>query len=200
MISVGLFSFLSLIYGVVSPETDGRIVVSRNDTSIEIYATLPAGQLPSWLDFDESLVADDDGRISFDQFRGDTNPLGNAVIAAVDARSAGAPMVLETMSFMLHPTEFETEFSTPWDAISTITFCSADPLYEAPSLSALNSFGGWIAFPDDAMAEVSIVFPQTGRDVLSFEVFEYVDGRPRPTYVVEIVDAGQLVLPAVPTR
>lgn len=169
---------------------DGTMIVHRGEDAVELYASIDALALTPWLDGDTGIFTEADGSVDFSNFLVDTAFMGDALFGAVEAHVAGEAVQFYAMSFMLHPQDLAVEFDTPWAALSSITFCSVAPSQGTYTPDALRSYVGLAAYPVDGLANVSFEFPSTGRDALTFEVREYLEGEFFQRYQVTLEDGA----------
>ena len=195
---VTMLQLLGLL--AAAPDTDGRIIVHRHADAVQIFASLPGADVSAWSGVPAGIFTDPGGAVDFDRFRVDTGPLGDRVFAEVALSLGGAEAGMEALAFMLHDADLPTEFTTPWDAISTITFCAAGSSDAPSELTDVVAYGGWLAYPVDGFADLRLDFPETGRAVMRFDLWHYVDGRLVDRDVVTLGDAGALNLPALRQR
>lgn len=180
-----------------SQEADGTIILHRGTDAVEFYINFDAAEIEPLLNGDPAVYSDGYGFVDFNNFLVDTAFMGDALFDDVEAMVAGQSAQFYAMSFMLHPQELDVEFATPWEALSTITFCSVAPSQGLMQHDILRAYLGLTAYPVDGMGPVEIVFPETGRAARTFNVREFIDGNYFQSYPVTIADGGTFRAAAV---
>ncbi|MEL7181871.1 MAG: hypothetical protein AAFN63_18955, partial [Pseudomonadota bacterium] len=96
---------------------DGRIIISRQDKTIDVFVTLPGDMLEQLTGTGLDFLTDDDGKVDLNSFRVDTAPLGDRAFAPVTFAVGGDIVDAQAVALMMHAKDDEVPFDTPWDAL-----------------------------------------------------------------------------------
>lgn len=175
-------------------QVQGRLIVQRTDDAIELYFHVPSRDVATVFGYDPAPILNAAGHVDFDLFFEDTSPFADQIMTRLPMQVGAKSAQPEGLSFMLHPVENKVEFSTPWDALLTITGCTvageADPI----GLQATDAYFGAIIYPTDGHAPLVIDLPTTGRGDLVLQVLDFNGFDPAGTRVITVADGGQIHL------
>lgn len=159
----------------VFAEPDLRLVVSRLDDSVEIYAALRADALPGILQADPYGLAAADGRVYFGDFRkSGTFDFGDQMISQVGFTVDGADTKLEAMSVMVHPDTNILPFESPIDGVIAMSVCTVPDPVVPPQIDELRLYSGVVAYPVDGHSALNLSLPHA--EPIKVELVTFVDG------------------------
>ncbi|MEO0343887.1 MAG: hypothetical protein AAF198_10660 [Pseudomonadota bacterium] len=168
------------------------LIAARYDDSIELYFQLPSQDLEKVFKKIPEGLLDQEGYVDLHRLQKDTVTPSNLLLKHMGVSSSGGPAVLEGMSFMTHPSNTVLPFETPWDAITTTTFCSADPNGPKMTLEQMTTYSS--AYTDELphIGAISLTLPVT--EPTEIFVREFVDGREVSVYTTEMTIDGRITL------
>ena len=173
--------------GLWSDVNDGRIIISRQDKTIDVFVTLPGDMLEQLTGTGVDFLTNDDGKIDLNSFRVDTAPLGDRAFAPVIFGVGGDIVDAQAIALMMHAKDDKVPFDTPWDALTAVTLCIAPEDAGPAPLAQVQAYVGLSLYPVAGMEDLHISFPQTHRADMRFDVLTFVDG--------SLVSHGPRVLP-----
>ena len=153
---------------------DLRLVIDRQETSIEVFAALDADDSHGIFGTDASGLAAEDGRIYYGAFRKTgTYDFASDLISGVSMTVDGKTAELDAMSVMVHPDDLILPFVTPFDAVLAMSVCNVNDPDSPPTLDSLRLYSGFVAYPVEGWEAFSLNLPATVP--LEIEVTTYVD-------------------------
>ncbi|MEL6700973.1 MAG: hypothetical protein AAFO58_04740, partial [Pseudomonadota bacterium] len=143
-------------------QTDLSLIIDRRETSIEVFARIPAAILRPVFATDPAGLAGPDGRVWFGALRETgTFDFGDAMISEVAFKADGAKAPFEAMSVMVHPADNTLSFDDPIDGNIAMSVCGvADPVIP-PTIDELTLYAGFISYPVTADAALTLDLPNT---------------------------------------
>lgn len=181
--------------GGAAAQPDGvTFVVHRGEASVEVYFSLPAEMLVSVFGMPRHELEGPDGRVDFDALRMGTWDIGDAAFRQVGARIGGQAAPFEALSLMVHPKSSLLPLNTPIDGMISIAVCSAPTPREAPALSDLQAYVGYIAYADRPQAPITLDLPETGRAAFTAQIFDYTSFELSVVSEVVVSDGGLMLL------
>ncbi|MEL6235039.1 MAG: hypothetical protein AAFR46_11570 [Pseudomonadota bacterium] len=179
------------------PDPHIEIVIDRGPGTIELYMGMNAALMSEAFGLPPEALTDASGTVPFDDLRMGTWDIGDRMLASVGARIDAAPAGFEAMSLMVHPGDRRLPFLTPLDAMMAIAVCSVPTPETAPLLADLHAYVGYIAYPENAHAALSLALPQMGRAPLVITVRDHWTGRPVAQTRQLVADGGVLEIAPV---
>lgn len=187
-------------FPAVAEQLQGRLIVQRSADAIEVFFSAPGQDFETVFGFDPAPVTDETGHVDFDLFLEETAPFADAILTQIAMTVGGNVAAPEGLAFMLHPVENTVEFSTPWDALLTITGCTVAGEAAPIPLENTDGYFGAIIYPTDGRAPLQIYLPRTGRNDLVLEVLYFNGFEPAGSDTLRIPDGAPIVLDATETR
>ena len=185
-------------FEVEANASDGQIIVSRQENSIDVFFKITGEALTSLTNEDTSFLFDEVGRIDINGFRQDTAPWGDQVFADVSFIVGGRLADAEAISLMMHEKGEPIPFMTPWDALTAVTICIAPANTPPLSLEETQSYLGFSIYPIDGQEDLQLQFPLTGRNPVTFDVSTFFDGELVTQDFVTLSDGGLLHIHYMP--
>ncbi|MEM9967204.1 MAG: hypothetical protein AAF755_03785 [Pseudomonadota bacterium] len=171
------------------------MIVSREGDAVAIYFRMPFTEVAPLFGHRVPGLTNANGEIVFDTLAKGTFEDADVLAQKVAFNIGGQNVHFDALSMMAHQAIVPQAFETPIDAQIAIAVCGV-PLPEGkPDPDKMTWIGGWYAYPVDAGQDISISFPETGRqdEVMSLRVYDR--GRLKDTKTVTIVDGGSIDLP-----
>ncbi len=94
---------------------------------------------------------------------------------------------------MVHPPEFDVPFRDPIDAFTAIGVCNVPQGLSLFSVDSLMAYMGYIAYPVDGYADLTVLFPASA----TIEISEFDQGRPIGNSRVSVGPDEPMILPRV---
>lgn len=174
-------------------QSDGRIIVNRQDQSIDIYWLIPGEQLHSLTGTYPAFLMTDQGLIDLDTFRVDTAAYGDQLFELVQFTLNDQPVNAEAVSLTMHGDDDPlVPFDTPWDALTAVTLCTAPENSPLRRIETVRTYIGFSLYPVDELGDIAITPPVTQRGDLRFEVLEYANWQHIGERVVTLKDGEAL--------
>lgn len=170
-IMLNLFPIMS-----IAAPLDGTIIINRSAKSIDVFLTMSGDTLTPLTGTNTAFLTRSDGTVRLRDFRVETATFGDRVFAPVRFSVESNPVNAQAIALMLHTKDGNIPFGTPWDAMMAVTLCSVNYSDDFPTLANVQSYLGYSLYPVDGTASLRIIFPQTGRADLQFEMLEFMDG------------------------
>ncbi|WP_438955715.1 hypothetical protein [Cognatiyoonia sp.] len=188
-------STLSAHAAVAGP--DLQIILDRQDSSIEVYAHLAAADIDTVFGVSAAGLAGSDGRVSYGAFReSGTYDFGKTMLNDVTLFSADGSGDLDAMSVMVHPTDLQVPYQTPFDAVLAMSICNVDDPIEPPSIDDLKIYAGFVAYPIDGHARATLALPN--KSSLKVKIITFINSVYVSTQILTL-DPGQPIdLPTIP--
>ncbi|MEM9716505.1 MAG: hypothetical protein AAF826_08310 [Pseudomonadota bacterium] len=172
---------------------DIRIVVDRSGEDVELYFNFSATKMSELFGRIPETVLDDAGYVDFRNLQFDTVTPGDDMIAQTTAYSDDG-VIFEAMSFMVHPSDTDLAFDTPWDAILTTTFCSVDPNAPPQVLDIMETYASYFADGVAPNEPLVIDLPWTGTTPLTVEVREFENKDFQRVYTQTLAADGKITM------
>lgn len=177
-------------------DPDLRLILDRQDSSLEVFANIPAAQLPSVFGLSAKGLAAADGRVSYGAFRETgTYDFGKDMSARVGLSSADGPSELDAMAVMVHPVDLKVPYQTPFDAVLAMAICNVEDPPVPPLVEELQLYSGFVAYPFDGKNGGQITLPLS--HAIEVELTTYVDSAFHSTQTLILEPGDAITLPAV---
>lgn len=152
-----VLSFHAFLTPVSARAEDMRLIIDRFEDSVEVFLSLPAEQVPAYLGGSTDALLTEEGRFEIGVFRQTGTAVeGDAVFGTTRLLVDGQPAGVEAMSVMVHPIDLPLPLETPIDGVAAMSICTVPDRETAPLLSELQMYGGFIAWPVDGFAPVTL--------------------------------------------
>ncbi|GAA0780542.1 hypothetical protein E1180_10065 [Roseibium denhamense] len=174
---------------------DVTIIVSSDRGFVEFFVQGPAELLVDVLGKEFSDLAGSNETIDFASFQDGTWETGDRLFDRVSATLDSQPAEFEAMSLMLHPVGEHVPFSHPVDGQLAISVCNALSREPVADLSALNLFAGFIKTDAAPDANLTLFFPEVGRQAVTLRLITFNDGRQVASEIVNLKDGGKFSVP-----
>ncbi|MEM8796600.1 MAG: hypothetical protein AAGE61_13610 [Pseudomonadota bacterium] len=171
---------------------DLEVIVDRQPGSIELYVSLPADKLDDVFDVTDDFLAGRNGTVDFASLRNGTFDKADHLIAKVTTAQKELPIVFEGMSMMVHLKDSKVAFSDSFDGALAISVCAVDSPEAPPAVSDLHAYAGFIAFPEDESATVTLELPATSAPGFVVKVKSFEEGRPLGE-VIRLLDTDRIL-------
>ena len=182
-------------------QSDGRVIISRQHQSIDIYWQVPGEQLHPLTGADPAFLMTDAGLIDLDTFRVDTAAYGDQLFELVQFTLNDQPVKAESISLTMHGDDDPlVPFDTPWDALTAVTLCTAPENSPHRRIEMVRTYVGFSLYPVDERGNIAIIPPVTQRGDLRFEVLEYANGQRIAERLVTLKDGDALRFAFNPQR
>ncbi|MEM8576396.1 MAG: hypothetical protein AAGF60_00960 [Pseudomonadota bacterium] len=174
------------------PAMAAEVILSRESRGVAIYIKMPFEDVPVLFGQPVEGLLNYDGATSFADLSRGTFDQAEALAQDVKFTINGQDAPFAAMSMMIHPEDNPVPFHDPLDALMAISVCGV-PLPETPPANEdLVWIGGWYAPGTTDVTELTITFPDTGRDAMGVSLASFLarSGSARSTLSVE--DGGTI--------
>lgn len=181
------------------PASAGEVIVSREGKSVAIYFRMALTDVPELFGHNVPGLVDKSGLVTLDEIYEGTFDDADLLARDVSFSLGGKAVHFDALSMMVHEDDTWVPFDTPLAADMAIAVCGV-PLPEGP-LDAENFvwMGGWYAYPVAADEDLTIQFPQTGRNETEISVRVFERGSLARSTEVTLADGQPLHLPKEPS-
>jgi len=186
--------FMFLLMALPVQAADLTVIADRTGDDLEIYFRFPSSQMVELFGSIPDGVLDDDGFVDFHSLQQDTITPGALLATETTATNGRTGLELEAISFMTHPKDTVLPFSTPWDALTTTTFCSTDPDGEKQKLDVMKTYVGYFADGVRGNQPVRLDLPYMGNDPIIVTVLEFSEKAKIAEYESALQSNGVLTL------
>ncbi|MEM6546291.1 MAG: hypothetical protein AAF713_00945 [Pseudomonadota bacterium] len=173
-------------------------IVDRHPDRIELYFATRADNFVSAFGLLPEQLTGSSGTVNFAELRNGTFDIGDAMFSSVQPSLDGDPLAFEAMSLMVHPTEDAPQVQTPLEAFIAMGVCAVDAPSQAPLLSDLQGYAGYIAYAEDPYGALTLSLPETGREDLKLTVLDFRKGEPVASHQISVADGGEIDIAPLP--
>ena len=194
MRKISLAFILSTVSAVSLSAAEITVIADRSGDNLEVYFRFDAKKMSSLFGVVPSGVLDENGFVDFHALQADTITPAAQLVSDMSAYSGKRQIEFEAISFMTHPTQSVLPFGTPWDALTTTTFCTTDPEGEKQTLDVMQTYVGYFADQLTKGRPVVIDFPYASVEGMTVDVLEFENKVKTGQYETAMSKDGELVL------
>ncbi|MEM9710122.1 MAG: hypothetical protein AAF871_15185 [Pseudomonadota bacterium] len=177
------------------------ILVDREPSGIAIYFATPAPMLEDVFGQGAEALLTPEGVVDIEGLYQGTFETADEIFRDVEVFIDGEPVAMEGLSMMVHDPAILPPFDSPLTAAMSIAVCNSPETVGKMGLDELVAFMGFFAWKADPGSEVTLRFPELGREPISFDLFDFGPTGVTPVETEIVADGGSVTLnPAVPVR